>query len=274
MPTSLLIFILFVFPSFIQHQVQSVPSPRASATNRLSPPYHASFASLTNQDTNSLKNFDPPPFVRGSPTVVVDGSECKTNCIVERLGDCDACFSTAAATATCKSYIKTVAALSVIPAAKAVKARAAKAVKALKATITVVTSPRCSGMIACFTDDKRKMSLKLPSHERLAVKGLGYLLSEVIGDELNTTVREENAKLIYTSSPRSTPLVPFRVRIEVFSSQVIRQNIVKTALAKLETRPSLQGFDFTDFNVVNVEATDDNRYAVILEFTKMKFLEF
>lgn len=105
-----------------------------------------------------------------------------------------------------------------------------------------VTTPECGSMVVYLSNFKgrKSLSLKLPSKKKLALKGIGYVVPNEIGDQLHTKIKERGAKLINKKAERANPFVPYRVRIEIVAAINVRQRILKTALMKVLTRNTLQ----------------------------------
>lgn len=227
------------------------------------------FETTTTQFRKSVQRLDAPPSFNNPSQTIPKENECKSDCVEERLADCQRCFQGhPGSVETCSKYINLVAqGEEGIASPHWTETR-----KTLRGDALLSMSATCVGFIAYVT--KAPYSLELPNDDYLFVFASGLILENELNEEPDQNVNvvdEDVEEQIVGRAGTDSPAVrvPYRVRITIRSKQEIRQEVIRKAMAKLPTKFQYSTDTFSNITVI---VKKDNVYVVIFDF-KDRFLE-
>lgn len=222
------------------------------------------------QFRGALQRQQVPPSLQDPPPTIPAENSCQSDCVEERLADCEQCFpDNPERAATCSRYINLVAAgeegISSPEWKKTWSALRKDAVSSISAT--------CIGFISYVL--RPPYSLYVPTDDYLLFWATGLILEMELNKDSNQKVRVthedvKDKKVGRAGSKSPVVSIPYRVEITIRSESEIRQEVIRKAMEKLSK--DYQFSSNVNKNVIVVKRQNRRVYLVIFEFTK-KYLD-
>lgn len=203
----------------------------------------------------------PPSFE--DPDAFVPSNSCKSDCLEERLKDCDICFADTSTSYinTCKTFLNLLAERASSSEDDASTTDWLEARDSFRSIALEANSPRCSGFVLYVT--KEPYSLQLPAIEVLWELGACPQLEKEFA-ELGEKDVKVTIDFVKEVRDRSGTRIPISIQLRVRSKSKLRADIVRAAIIKAS-----RSWDVTYSNSqFKIKKVGPGVYLVLIQFNQ------